>query len=223
MSNDHEVQMIRLLSIEDSPDDALIVKKLLSDKAINKFYTISFKVDHVDRLSKGIEHSKKDDFDVILLDFELPDGTGMDLVNKIREQHITVPIIILTSYDYAQVAIEAVRKGAQDYLSKDEITSKNLIRTICYAIERQKLKNELTEAYERINTLHGMLPICCKCKQIRDDEGYWHQIESYMSSHADVKFSHGYCPSCFDEEMQELENVEKIIEKSSLKDSDFHP
>ena len=223
MNNNQEVKFIRLLSIEDSLDDILIIKKLLSNKIINNFYSISFRIDHVDSLSKGIEISKKDSFDAILLDFELPDGSGMDLVNRIREHRISVPIIILTSYDYANAAMEAIRKGAQDYLSKDEITSKNLIRTICYAIERQKLKNDLAEANERIKTLHGMLPICCKCKQIRDDEGYWHQVETYLKSHSDVTFSHGYCPPCFKKEMEIIEHLNELTEESSLEDCDFHP
>ena len=211
MDSDQEIQIVKLLAIEDNPEDALNIKRLLSDKNINSFYAISFKVNHVDRLSKGIDFSKKDNYDVILLDFDLPDGSGMDLVKKMRGQRITVPIVILTGYNCAKTALEALRKGAQDYLSKDTITSENLIRTLCYAIERQKLKNELTEARERIDTLHGMLPICCKCKQFRDDDGYWHQIESYIKSHIGVSFSHGYCPSCYEKEMEEFEKVNKLI------------
>ncbi len=49
---------------------------------------------------------------------------------------------------------------------------------------------------EEINTLKGILPICANCKNIRDDEGYWHMVESYIRSHADVSFTHGICPDC---------------------------
>ena len=223
MEPEAQIKTIRLLMIEDSADDAFINKKLLADKVHNAFYQTKFEVKHVERLLTGIELSKHETFDVILLDFELPDGSGMDLVNRIRDHKITTPIVVLTGYDYAQTAVEALRKGAQDYLSKEEVTSKNLIRTLCYAIERQKLQNELSEAYERINTLHGMLPICCKCKQIRDDEGYWHQLESYMSSHAEIRFSHGYCPVCYEETMKEFENTERLLQGVVFKsNSDLH-
>jgi len=56
--------------------------------------------------------------------------------------------------------------------------------------------NQLVEAMARIKTLSGMLPICASCKRIRDDQGYWQQIESYISSHSDAEFSHGLCSDC---------------------------
>jgi hypothetical protein len=51
-------------------------------------------------------------------------------------------------------------------------------------------------AIARINTLHGLLPICCSCKKIRQDDGYWSQIEEYLQAHSDATFSHGICPEC---------------------------
>ncbi len=47
-----------------------------------------------------------------------------------------------------------------------------------------------------MNQLHGLLPICCYCKKIRDDQNYWHRVESYITVHSDVRFSHGICPDC---------------------------
>lgn len=62
--------------------------------------------------------------------------------------------------------------------------------------EREKLIAQLQEALAQVKTLSGFLPICASCKKIRDDSGYWKQIESYLSAHADVTFSHGICPDC---------------------------
>lgn len=62
--------------------------------------------------------------------------------------------------------------------------------------ERERLVNDLQEALAQVKTLKGFIPICASCKNIRDDEGYWQQIESYLSDHADVEFSHGICPAC---------------------------
>jgi hypothetical protein len=58
---------------------------------------------------------------------------------------------------------------------------------------------ELTDALSEIKTLRGIIPICSNCKQIRDDEGLWSQIETYISDHSEAEFTHGYCPECVKE------------------------
>ncbi|MDD4923707.1 MAG: hypothetical protein PHF74_02570 [Dehalococcoidales bacterium] len=60
----------------------------------------------------------------------------------------------------------------------------------------QKKNAELIEALEKVKTLEGLLPICSWCKNIRDDAGYWTSVEEYLSTHTDVSFTHGMCPSC---------------------------
>jgi hypothetical protein len=62
--------------------------------------------------------------------------------------------------------------------------------------EREKLIEELKEAVSRIKVLSGLIPICSNCKKIRDDSGYWNQLEEYISEHSDTVFSHGLCPEC---------------------------
>jgi len=69
--------------------------------------------------------------------------------------------------------------------------------------EKQDLIEELKLALERIKTLKGLVPICASCKKIRDDRGYWNQLEEYIEAHSDAVFSHGLCPECqkrFEEE-----------------------
>ncbi len=70
--------------------------------------------------------------------------------------------------------------------------------------ERERLIVELQEALARIKTLSGLLPICSSCKKIRDDKGYWSQIETYIRDHTEADFSHGICPVCADELYPEL-------------------
>jgi PAS domain S-box-containing protein len=65
--------------------------------------------------------------------------------------------------------------------------------------KREKLIQELQAALTQIRTLNGLLPICAHCKKIRDDKGYWNQLESYLSEHSDIVFSHGLCPDCMEE------------------------
>lgn len=64
------------------------------------------------------------------------------------------------------------------------------------ARELRRRQRELQDAYDRIRKLSGMLPICSHCKKIRDDNGYWSQVETYVSDHSDATFSHGLCPDC---------------------------
>lgn len=62
--------------------------------------------------------------------------------------------------------------------------------------EKEGLIPELQEALTRVKTLSGLLPICAACKKIRDDRGYWNQIEEYLHEHSEARFSHGICPDC---------------------------
>ncbi|MBP7887226.1 MAG: PAS domain-containing protein, partial [Candidatus Marinimicrobia bacterium] len=62
--------------------------------------------------------------------------------------------------------------------------------------QREKFIAELQEALDKIKTLKGLIPICACCKKIRDDQGYWNSVESYIKDHAEVEFTHGICPDC---------------------------
>jgi hypothetical protein len=62
--------------------------------------------------------------------------------------------------------------------------------------QREQLIGDLQAAMTKIKTLRGLLPICASCKRIRDDQGYWNQLESYLRAHSEADFSHGICPAC---------------------------
>jgi PAS domain S-box-containing protein len=62
--------------------------------------------------------------------------------------------------------------------------------------EREKVIAKLQDALERVRTLSGLLPICSSCKRVRDDDGYWHQVEVYIRDRSEAEFSHGICPDC---------------------------
>ncbi|GAG76888.1 unnamed protein product, partial [marine sediment metagenome] len=62
--------------------------------------------------------------------------------------------------------------------------------------ELEEANRELKEAFEKIKTLQGFIPICAHCKKIRNDEGYWQQVETYITERSEVEFSHGLCPEC---------------------------
>ena len=75
-----------------------------------------------------------------------------------------------------------------------------IMSRIRLAIDREKeLNEELSQRIAEVKQLSGLLPICANCKNIRDDKGYWHQVESYVRQHSDARFSHSICPPCMKE------------------------
>jgi hypothetical protein len=81
---------------------------------------------------------------------------------------------------------------------------------------RERVIKKLEAALAEVNTLSGLLPICAKCKKIRDDEGYWNRIESYFHKHSDIKFSHGMCSDCMDEMYGDEEWYQKGKKKGAF-------
>ncbi len=84
------------------------------------------------------------------------------------------------------------------------------IDNLSVAQNQLETKNmELEHALEEVKQLSGILPICCQCKQVRDDSGYWQQVEQYISKHSEARFSHGFCPDCYKKEMTRIEEWKK--------------
>ena len=114
--------------------------------------------------------------------------TQLEIANRGRE---------LTIAEMRVVSAEWERKPA--FLATlHDITAQKLAeeKAELYLAELEKKNTELQEALANIQTLSGMLPICAYCKKIRDDKGYWSQVEEYISKHTDTQFSHGICPEC---------------------------
>ncbi|MDA8018389.1 MAG: response regulator [Thermoanaerobaculia bacterium] len=132
---------LRLLLVEDSPDDAeLIMAKL----AFQTDYKVT--VDHFDRLSTALDQMERQVPDAVLLDLLLPDSTGVESVTRLVERHPGLAIVVLTATDSVELALEAMRLGAQSYLVKSEVQGSLLVRTILFAIERAKVGKELRRA-----------------------------------------------------------------------------
>jgi PAS domain S-box-containing protein len=84
-------------------------------------------------------------------------------------------------------------------------TSKNITQRKLAEMALKKEHDELLKALKEIKTLSGLLPICAACKKIRDDQGYWNQIEGYIQQHSDAQFSHAICPACAKELYPDLD------------------
>jgi DNA-binding NtrC family response regulator len=197
--------MIRLslLLVEDNPDDIQLLKEMILDLESDLLNPVIINLSCASSLKEALDFNKDNFFDAVLLDLNLPDSSGIITLNSFLERKIDVPVLVLTGMDDTELAISSVKNGAQDYLIKDQISSTLLLRSIKYAMERfnafkekQKLINELENALFKIKTLSGMLPICASCKKIRDDKGYWNQIEEYIRDHSEAEFTHSICPKC---------------------------
>ncbi len=153
-----DIEMIVVMLIEDNHDDALLIQRYLS-KAIK----VTYQIHHVDELRKGLDFLNSGGVDVVLLDLGLPDAQGLSAFEKVYAMSPDVPIIVLTGHDDDDLAMEAVHKGAQDYLVKGQIAGGLLQRSIRYAIERKraaaelKRLNELLERQATTDPLTGIL------------------------------------------------------------------
>ncbi len=129
---------IRILLLEDNPGDALLLHVVAREAE-----TAQLKIEHVQRLSEGIERLRGRAFDVILLDLSLPDSQGLDTLGRALEHASDTPVVVFTGTEDEELGLEAVREGAQDYLVKGQVDEKLLLRSLRYAIERHAQRAEL--------------------------------------------------------------------------------
>jgi two-component sensor histidine kinase/CheY-like chemotaxis protein len=140
-------QPIRILLVEDNPGDARLLREMLAGAPSSRFELTS-----VGRLDQAFPRFVQEHWDVVLLDLSLPDGQGLDTFARVHAQAQHLPIIVMTGLDDETLAVEAVRKGAQDYLVKGQVDKNLLVRAIRYAIERKRVEAERTRAEELIKT-----------------------------------------------------------------------
>jgi DNA-binding response OmpR family regulator len=153
-----------------------------------------------------------------LLDWLMPGIDGLEICRHVRAVPREQPtfLILLTARDSREDLVAGLRGGADEYITKpfdlDELHAR--IHTGLRLVELQRTLadrvRQLQEALARVKQLQGLLPICCYCKNIRVDQNYWQQLEAYLTAHADLHFSHGICPRCF----------QSIVEPELLKFSD---
>ncbi len=142
---------------------------------------------------------------VAVLDWVMPGMDGVEVCGLVRRHRkLDSPyLILLTVKDRTKDVVEALRAGANDHVSKpfqmEELRARVEVgvRMVQMRTELADKVRKLQDALAQVQTLQGMLPICCYCKRIRNDQDYWQQVESYISAHAQVRFTHGICPECF--------------------------
>ncbi|MGD1853337.1 MAG: response regulator [Leptolyngbyaceae cyanobacterium] len=132
---------IQVLLIEDSAADARLLQEFLRETLRDEF-----ELTHVERLGKALQQLQAGGYDVILLDLTLPDSDGLSSLNTLLGQTPSTPVVVLTNTNNPELAVDAVRQGAQDYLIKRQMHPEVLVRSLHYAIERKQQAEALRTA-----------------------------------------------------------------------------
>ena len=148
--------ILKILLIEDNLAEARLLEEFLKQTQSKQFTLV-----HVKRLGEAVKELNKSTYDVILLDLTLPDSEGLSSLPILISLVPSLPIVVLTNTNDEKLAIEAVRRGAQDYLVKRHVSVDVLVRSLCYAIERKQVLETLradnqtleTRVQERTNEL----------------------------------------------------------------------
>ena len=132
---------LAVLLIEDNPGDIRLVREALADMRLARWRLTSRET-----LFEGLELLRAQTFDVVLLDLTLPDCSGGDTIARVHRETPLMPIVVLTGTDNEAISREAVRKGAQDFLVKGMFEGGLLARSLFYAVERARLRQDLEKA-----------------------------------------------------------------------------
>ncbi|AFY36085.1 response regulator [Calothrix sp. PCC 7507] len=145
---------IKVLLVEDNPGDVLLLQEFLRDVT-----TVTVELIPTQRLDEALNYLVNQSFDLILLDLSLPDSQGLDTFVRTHHQAKAIPIIVLTGMDDETLALRAMQAGAQDYLVKGQVTGDLLVRSMRYAIERQRGEVALRRSEERFRVALKNSPI----------------------------------------------------------------
>ena len=132
--------------MDDDPQDRRLVEVILS-----KSYTPGqYYMQTASSMSETIQFLRRDDYDVILLDLNLPDSKGIETVQTVHEVDSHATVVVLTGLDNEEIGIEAIQKGASDYLVKGKYLTNLLVRTIRYSLERRRMEEQLRKHREHL-------------------------------------------------------------------------
>ncbi|HEY9846910.1 MAG TPA: response regulator, partial [Candidatus Caenarcaniphilales bacterium] len=135
---------LKVLLVEDNPGDVRLLEALLAEVT-----SVPLELTQVEQLSHAGQRLSQGSFDVVLLDLSLPDSQGLETFIKLQSQFRNVPVVVLTGLDDEMLALKAVQAGAQDYLSKGQVTGELLVRSMRYAIERKRSEEVLRQQIEQ--------------------------------------------------------------------------
>lgn len=181
-----------ILIVDDEPENIQLLGNLLKER--------NYKVEFATSGEEAIDWMCNAPFDLVLLDVMMPGMDGFDVCRKIKSDVTTkhIPVIFLTARTESEDIVKGFEVGGSDYITKPFQAPELLARV---------------KVHVEMKTLRGLIPICVKCKDIRNDKGTWSRIEAYFKEHSSLLFSHGMCPKCADEEYGDEDWYKKNREK----------
>ena len=163
-----------------------------------------------------------------ILDWMMPGTDGIEVCRRVRQSQSTTPtyIILLTGKSSKEDVVKGLDAGANDYIIKpfdlQELRARIQVGATVVELQQRLAERviELEEALTQVKRLQGIVPICSYCKQVRNDQNYWQQVESYVSAHSEARFSHSVCPACYEAvvmpQLAELEIEHGLAKSKSI-------
>lgn len=154
----------------------------------------------------------------------MPNMNGLEACKELQknEQTSNIPIIFITSVEDNEIIVEGLNSGAVDYIRKPFKTRELIARMEIHLELKESLENQkkliqkLKAQIEENKALRRLIPICLHCKKVRDDKGFWDNVDSYISLHSNIDFSHGVCPDCLKKYYSESSEAQgEINEKTT--------
>lgn len=199
-----------ILIVDDSPDQQALLRSILGKAGYNDVLSADSARSASALLNLDGETPSRR-IDLILMDVLMPEQDGVETCRQIKRcaRFQDVPVIMVTAKNDLSNLKEAFAAGAMDYISKP-VNSVELLARVSSALllkqEMDRRKNrelelrrsneELQKALKEVKVLRGLIPICASCKKIRNDGGFWQQLEEYLGEHSEAEFSHGLCQPC---------------------------
>ncbi len=183
-------------------DDTHSALKLLTDVLVGEGYDVR----PADSGELALASVASRPPELILLDIRMPGLDGFEVFRRLkaRDESRDIPVIFISASVELDERVAGLRLGAVDFVTKP-FQREELLARVETHLELFRMRTrleqqaaELRDALAKVKTLSGFIPICASCKKIRDDQGYWNQIEKYLLEHSDAQFSHGLCPECLE-------------------------
>ncbi len=191
-----ETKKANILVVDDTKENLRLLVKTLGDEGYRVRPALSGPI--------ALEAARNEAPDLILLDIRMPGMDGYQVCRALKQDSSLkhIPVIFISAMDRLEDKVKGFEAGGVDYVSKPFQTEEVLARVGTHLALKAKntrleqLNRELQNALKEIKILKGIIPICSYCKKIRDDKGYWTQIEAYLAEYTDAEFSHGICREC---------------------------
>ena len=189
---------MRILIAEDDP-----VSRCFLEVALSKW---DYEVISTRDGNEAWETFQSETPPIAILDWMMPGLDGAEVCRRIRTVKTAFApyLILLTAKSEKGDVVAGLEAGADDYITKpfnrQELRARLEVGLRIGELQKNLAARigELENALSRVKQLQGLLPICSYCKKIRSDHDYWEQVDTYITKHSEVAFSHSICPACYD-------------------------